>query len=221
LEKAADLPDLPAGYRAEPHITRALLACAHGDVATARDSVTVALVGSEAAGAEAARAFALYASGEIEARDDPDRGAAAFRAAAAEAERIGSAHISQVSRLALLAVLVRRGSHDEALDLVVPLLQDVRRAGAWPQVWTTLRIAAELLAARERREEVVLLLAAAEAAPSAPPLVGDDISRYALLSQEVGRHLGTDVVDRIRDLAAAVPRAQIVDRAMALLGELS
>ena len=220
LEKAADLPDLPAGYRVEPHITRALLACAHGDVATARDSVTVALVGSEAAGAEAARAFALYASGEIEARDDPDRGAAAFCAAAAEADRIGSAHISQVSRLALLAVLVRRGSHDEALNLVVPLLQDVRRAGAWPQVWTTLRIAAELLAARERREEVVLLLAAAEAAPSAPPLVGDDISRYALLSQEVGRHLGTDVVGRIRDLAAAVPRAQIVDRAMALLEDL-
>lgn len=59
---------------------------------------------------------------------------------------------------------VRRARHEEALDLVVPLLHDVRRAGAWPQAWTTLRIVAELLTARDRREDAVFLLAAADAA---------------------------------------------------------
>ena len=220
LQRVADLSELEPGYRVEPHITRALLSCAHGDLSAARDSVAIALVVTEAARAEAARAFALYASGEIEARTDPDLGATAFREAAAEAERIGAAHVSQVSRLALFAVLVRQGQHEEALDLAVPLLQDVRRAGSWPQVWTTLRIAAELLAAQGRREDAVFLLAAAEAAPTAPPLVGEDVSRYARLSDELGRHLGEVVFARISELAATIPRVRVVGRAMALLSDL-
>ncbi|HET6563583.1 MAG TPA: hypothetical protein VFG72_17070 [Marmoricola sp.] len=143
-----------------------------------------------------------------------------FREAAAEAERIGAAHISQVSRLALFAVLVRQRHDDEALELAAPLLQDVRRAGAWPQVWTTLRIAAELLAAHGRREDSVFLLAAAEAAPTAPPLVSEDVSRYARLTEQLRHHLGGTVVARISDLAAGVPRSHVVDRAAALLADL-
>ena len=221
LDRAADLSDVAPGYRVEPHITRALLACARDDLTAARGSVSIASVGSEAARAEAARAFALYASGEIKARDDQHRGAADFREAAAEAERIGSAHTSQVSRLALFAVLVRQGQHGEALDLVVPLLQDARRTGAWPQVWTTLRIAAELLAAHGRREDAVFLLAAAETAPTAPPLVGEDVSRYLCLSEDLLDHLGAAVVAGISDLAAGMRRSQVVDRAMALLLQVS
>ena len=216
-QRAADVSELAPGYLVEPHITRALLACARDDLAAARALASVALEGSEAAGAEAARAFALYASGEIEARCDPERGATRFREAAAEAERIGSAHVSHVSRLALLAVLVREGQHEEARDLVVPLLQDVHRAGAWPQVWTTLRIAAELLAAHDRHEDAVFLLAAAAAASTAPPLVGEDVSRYAALWETLRRHLDASVVTGISDLAAGIPRSQVVDRAMALL----
>ena len=221
LQHAADLSEVAPGYRVEPHITRALLACAHDDLSAARSSVSIARVGSEAARAEAARGFALYASGEIKARDDPHRGAADFREAAAEAERIGSAHISQVSRLALFAVLVRQGQHEEALRLVVPLLHDVRRTGAWPQVWTTLRIAAELLAAYGRREDAAFLLAAAQTAPTAPPLVGEDVSRYMRLSEDLARHLGPAVVAGISDLAAGMRRSQVVDRAMTLLLHVS
>jgi predicted ATPase/DNA-binding SARP family transcriptional activator len=220
LERAESLRELAAGYRVEPHITHALLSCAHDDLEAARRSLSIALTGSEAANAEAARAFALYACGEVEARHDPARGASAFREAAAEADRIGAAHISQVSRLALFAVLVRQGHHEEALGLAVPLLQDVRRAGAWPQVWTTLRIAAELLAAHGRREDSVFLLSAAEAAPTSPPLIGEDVGRYALLSEVLGRHLDGDVIARIRDLAAGMPRSQVVDRARTLLAHL-
>jgi predicted ATPase/DNA-binding SARP family transcriptional activator len=220
LERAAALPELPAGYRVEPFITQSLLACAHDDLDAARSLVSVALVGSQASGSEAASAFALYASGEIKARADPGAGATEFRSAAADAERIGAAHISQVSRLALFAVLVRQGEHDDARRLAVPLLRDVRRSRTWPQVWTTLRIAAELLNACGRREESVLLLAAARAAPDAPPLVGDDVSRYARLCEELERDLGEVVVARIGELAASMPRSQVVDRAVTLLAAL-
>ena len=220
LDRAAELSDLPAAYQVEPHITRALLDRYRDDLAAARASVSVALVGAAASRAEGARAFALYASGEIEARDDPDHGAALFREAAEEAERIGAAHVSQVSRLALFAALVRSERHGEALRLVLPLLQDLRRAGTWPQIWTTLRIAAELLTAHERREDAAFLLAAARTAPTAPPLVGEDVTRYGRLSDQLTCHLGVPVVTRIGELAAGTPRAQVLGRAMDLLSDL-
>ncbi|MDN5794329.1 MAG: hypothetical protein L0H79_01090 [Intrasporangium sp.] len=220
LQAVSNLAGLPAGYLAEAHVTRSLLACAHDDPSTAREEVSTALLCAETARAEAPRAFALYASGEIEAREDPERGAAQFREAAAEADRIGAAQVSQVARLALFAVLVRRDRHDEALHLVVPLLRDVLRSGTWPQVWTSLRVAAELLSERGRREDAVLLLSAADAAPSAPPLVGDDVSRYATLTAGLRAGLGSAVVDRISAVAAVVPRSRVVDRALGLLTDL-
>lgn len=217
LDRLMELRDVGPGYRVEPHSTRALVACARDDLAAARSSVSIARAGAAAAGASAARAFALYVAGEIEARGDPAAAAILFREAAAEAEWIGAAQISQLSRLALFAVLVRRGEHQDAFNLGVPLLQDIRRAGSWPQIWTTIRISAELLAVRDRREDAAFLLGAAQAAPTAPPLVGDDVGRYAGLWAELRRTLGESVVERISDLAAGLPRTQVIDRAAAVL----
>lgn len=217
----ATMPDLEPVYRAEGDISLALLSCFHDDLTAAREKASVARTATEAAGAGAAYAFARYAEGEVEVKTDPERAVATLRDAATQADRAGATHVSQVSHLALFAALARLDRQDEAVDVAVPLLQAVWRAGAWPQVWTTLRIVAELLTSRGHAQDAALLLAAAHAAPSAPPPVGDDVDRYAKLSAELRGTLGDTVVDRIGDLAASFQHAQVVDRAVTLLDDLA
>lgn len=210
-------PDVSAGHRADLQVTLALAAAYSGDPAAARAATDLALLGAQAAGAEAAHAFALYADGELVAPTSPERGAARFRDAARRADRIDARHISQVSRLALFAVLVRQRQHEQALDLALPLLQDVHRAGAWPQVWTLLRLLAELLMGRGRHTDAALLLGAAEAAEGAPPLIAADVERG--VAGSLRAVLGEDVLRGITEIAAGLSRTQVVDRAIALLAE--
>ncbi len=219
--RRAQEPDVPAGYAAEGPVTEALAHRFAGDLVAAGEAVRVGLAASQAAGARAAHAFARYAAGELESGSDPDRGAELFRAAVAGAEEIGAAQVSDVARLALFAVLVRQGRRDEALDLVRPLLDDLLRAGSWPQVWTALRITAELLVDADRPEDAALVLAAVDAAPGAPPLVGEDPGRYAALRATLQRRLGDDVLARIDRFAPGLRRTQVVDRAVTLIAELA
>lgn len=175
------------------------------------------MVLAETSGSAPVHAFALYAAGEAAAAE-PDQGIGALTEAAGEAAAIGAAQVSQVARVALFAALVRTGHHDRAAPLAATLLGDVRRAGAWPQLWTTLRILAELQAATGHSHEAALLLAAADAHPSAPPATGDDIRRYASLRKALRIRLGDRIADRIGTAARGVSREQIADRAAAILG---
>lgn len=204
------------GLEGEAHSSLALLACYGDDLESAREHAAIALAASPTSGA-ASVAFARYAAGEVEARTDPDRGAELFAGAAAEAERVGAGQVDRVARVALLAVLVRTGRHEAAADLGRSLLVDLRRGAAWPQLWTTLRILAEQLAVTGRPADAAFLLGAAMAAPTAPPLVGQDVGRYADLEKALATQLGRRVVDRITQVAGSTPRAQVVARAEHLL----
>ena len=212
-----DHPGVAPGHRADLRVTLSLAAAYGGDLATAQEAVDLALLGAQAAGAEAVYAFALYADGELQAATAPARGAARFRDAARRANRIDAQHISQVARLALFAVLVREGQHDEALDLALPLLQDMRRTAAWPQVWTMVRLLAELLMARQRHADAALLFGAADVAEGAPPLIAADVERDVAGRLRVV--LGEDVLRGIGLIAEGLTRTQVMDRAVALLAE--
>lgn len=194
----------------------ALLACYADDLAAAHEYAEIALAAGPA-GADASHAFARYAAGEVAARTDPDRGAALLAEAAAEADRVGAEQVSRVARVALLALLVRGGRHTDATDLAVRLLHDLQRMGVWPQLWTTVRVVAELLDATGQHHHAAFLLTAADAAPSAPPLIGEDIHHYAELGLMLSARLGERVLEKIGDLAASIPRAQVVDRAARVL----
>ena len=162
----AAMEDLPLAYRAEGHIALALLACYHSVLPAAWQEAAVALASAGAAGAADA---------------------------VAAADRAGAGHVSQVARLAQLADLVRLARHDDALDLVIPLLHDEHRAGAWPQLWITMRIVAELLSARGHAQDAEFLLAAAGIAESAPPVTGDDVRRYGQLTSDLRKRLGSEL----------------------------
>lgn len=198
----------------------ALLARYQGRTQLAREQADLAVLLAQAAAAAPVHAFALYTVGEV-AVDDDDHGVGPLTEAAQMADRIGARQVSQLARVALLAALVRTGDAGAAAELAGPVLQELRGAAAWPQVWTTQRILAELLASCGRHHHAALLLAAAEADPAAPPVTGEDVERYESLWRHLRRSLGDDVADRIRRLGAAVSREQALDRTLAAVDALA
>jgi predicted ATPase/DNA-binding SARP family transcriptional activator/tetratricopeptide (TPR) repeat protein len=219
-EQVAASTDFPPAHRAEGHASLALLACYHGDPAAAREHAQRARVAAEAAGASGYQAFATYAAGEAALLDNPQTGIALLRAAAAQADRAGATQVVTVARIALVSALTRLGRHGEALALFRPLLDQARREGNWPQLWTALRILAELLASLDRHETAAVLLTAARQSPSAPAISGPDADRYRALDDLIRQRVDAAVLDQIATLASALPRTQVVDRALAAIDAL-
>jgi tetratricopeptide (TPR) repeat protein len=178
-EQIAASTDFPPAHRADGHASLALLACYHADPAAAREHAQQARVAAEAAGASGYQAFATYAAGEVALLENPQTGIMLLRAAAAQADRTGATQVVTVARIALASALTRLGRHGEALALFHPLLDQTRREGNWPQLWTSLRILAELLANLDRHETAAILLTAARQSPSAPAVSGSDVDATA------------------------------------------
>ena len=209
------LPAVPAPLRVDAHASLALIACFQPDQPTARQHAEQALAAAREAGPVGA--FATYTMGEVRLREDPAAAAGILELAVSQAEAGRTGQIAEVARIALISALVRLGRHDEALRVFPDLLHQLRRRGGWPQLWTSLRILAELLAELGRPQDAALLLASANADPSAPPVTGDDVPRYRELQRRVIDQIGTDAHQRLADQAALLPRAQVLDRALAAL----
>lgn len=216
-ERILDLA-VPLGYHADAQVSLALTHCFRGDFDTAARHAALATATADLSGSGPVQAFARYAAGEVAAAQDPAAAEAHFTAAAARAEEVGAEHVSQVARVGRFAVRVRNGGR--ALDDLGPLLVDLQRAGAWPQIWTTLRIFSELLVSVGRWHDAQFLLAALHQAPSAPPATGDDVARYREAEELLRDVLGADTVHRIEVMAGSVTRTQVLDRATALTTEL-
>lgn len=196
------------------------MACYGGDNAEARGHAARGTAAAEAAGSGAHRAFASHTAAEVAAGDDLPVAVPLLAEAARDADRVGARLPAGLATTALVAALTRLGRGTEALDLVEPLLERWLRLATWPQLWTTLRILAELLAEHDRPEPAALLLAAADRAPSAPAVTGEDADRYTRLAAAARARVGPRALERIDALAAVLPRAQVVDRARAAVGEL-
>ena len=209
------LPAVPAPLRVDAHATFALLACFRSDQAAARQHAERAVAAARDAGPVGA--FATYTMGEVRLLEDPAAAVEILKLAVSQAEAGRTAQIAEVARIALVSALVRLGRHHQALRVFPGLLHQLRRRGGWPQLWTSLRILAELLEALGRPQDAALLLASASADPSAPPVTGDDIPRYRELHHRIVGQIGPGAHQQLADQAALLPRAQILDRALAAL----
>jgi predicted ATPase/DNA-binding SARP family transcriptional activator len=212
---------LPAARRADGYASLALLCCYAGDLPAAREHAASARTAAQLTGASGCQAFTTYAAGEVALPDNPEEGVQLLRAAVSQAEATRASQVITVARIALASALTRLGRNSEAVALFPPLLDQAYRDGNWPQLWTALRILAELLVSLDRHETAAVLLAAARQSPSAPALSGPDIDRYRQLEELISQRTGTRVLGQITDLARALPRAQVVDRARAALVLLS
>jgi tetratricopeptide (TPR) repeat protein len=186
---------------------------------TARQHAERALAIAQGAGPAAA--FATYAMGEVRLLEDPSAAVEVLELAVTQAEAGRAPQIAEVARIALASALVRLGRHDQALQTFPELLHQLRRRSGWPQLWTSLRILAELLEALGRPRDAALLLACASTDPAAPQVSGDDIPRYHQLEQRIIDQIGTDAHRRLADQAALIPRAQVPDQALVMLAALA
>jgi predicted ATPase/DNA-binding SARP family transcriptional activator len=220
-ERLAADEDSPAGYRSSGFASLALIACYSGDPQAAQRHAARARLAAAASGSGAFRAFASYAAGETALAENQLAGIGLLRAAADEAAATGADQVVTVALIALVSALTRLERHDEALAVFPSLLEQARRNGDWPYLWTALRIGAELLAASGQPETAALLLAAARHAPSAPAVTGADVARYRDLEQDLERQLGQQsgpgALGHIDTLARTLPRAQVLDRALCAL----
>ncbi len=116
--------------------------------------------------------FVAYTRGELAAETDPDAALAWFDLAHRRNEERGDTFNREVAGIGRAAVLLRLGRHDEAAAALRELLDSLRRLGMWPQVWTTLRLAAELLVELDDPGRAAALLAAADRDPLAPAILG-------------------------------------------------
>jgi predicted ATPase len=214
-DRLLGLPAVPAPLRVDVHATFALLACFRSDQAAARQHAERAVAAARDAGPVGA--FATYTMGEVRLLEDPAAAVEILELAVSQAEAGGTAQIAEVARIALVSALVRLGRRDEALRVFPDLLHQLRRRGGWPQLWTTLRILAELLAELDRPRDAALLLASASVDPSAPPVTGDDIPRYRELQRRITGQIGPDAHQQLADQAALLPRVQVLDRALGAL----
>jgi predicted ATPase/DNA-binding SARP family transcriptional activator len=129
--------------------------------------------------------FVAYTRGELAAETDPDAALAWFDLAHRRNDERGDTFNREVAGIGRAAVLLRLGRRDDAAVALRELLESLRRLGMWPQVWTSLRLAAELLVELDDPGRAAVLLAAADRDPLAPAILGGHRERDARLRRRI------------------------------------
>ncbi len=212
-----DVPGLTPAQRIDGYASLALLDCYGGNPDLARRHVERLQQAARAADATGYHAFATYAIGEVQLRDDPEGAISLLELAVAQATSTRAGQIASVALIAQVSALVRLGRLAQAGAAFPDLLQRLRRRGSWPELWTALRILAELLFAADRPEAAGLLLTASDSDPGAPAVRGDDISRYRELRHRIGERIGADAAARVTATARSLTRVQVLDQALSAL----
>ncbi|MFG1995494.1 BTAD domain-containing putative transcriptional regulator [Actinoplanes sp. NPDC048988] len=144
--------------------------------------------------------FEPFTRGELLAASDPVAALACYEESLRRTTRAGLDYTANIARTGRAAVLIRLGRHDEAADACREAIAAVRAAGMTAQLWTLLRLTAELLADRGDHAAAAAIVAAADADPYAPAVMGPDRDR----------------LERLR-AAGALPAADAADFALARL----
>ncbi len=125
-----------------------LALCYQGDNDAAQHLALQHRALSDAIGSDTYLAFADYVQAEIHLADgDIERAAGALTAAAERAWRVRAAFVWGIASTVLASVLVRHRPPQDARRHLPTLVERWRRSATWPQLWTTLRLVAEHLAA--------------------------------------------------------------------------
>jgi predicted ATPase/DNA-binding SARP family transcriptional activator len=155
--------------------------------------------------------------GELAADHDPRRALAWFDQAYGLCEAHGHTYNREVAAIGRAAVLIRLGRHGEAVDACHRLIHTVWQMGMWPQTWTGLRLAAELLVALGDLEPAAVLLAAGEVDRLAPVVLGAYVDHQAALWSRIEVGMDASRLFAARARGAVGPRADAVRLALSAL----
>jgi predicted ATPase/DNA-binding SARP family transcriptional activator len=125
--------------------------------------------------------FVPFTRGELLAGSDPGRALAWYDRSIAASDRVNLIYTGHIARVARAAALIRLERRDDAVAACRSALEAVRSASMTAQVWTMIRLIAELLDGLGDRESASALVAAADADAMAPAVMGPDRERLAAL----------------------------------------
>ncbi|XVV09612.1 BTAD domain-containing putative transcriptional regulator [Actinoplanes sp. CA-131856] len=125
--------------------------------------------------------FEPFTRGELLAGSDPAAALACYEESLRRTTYAGLVYTANIARIGRAAVLIRLGRHAEAAAACAESIVAVRTAGMTGQLWTVLRLSAELLAARGDVDAAASIVAAADLDPYAPAVMGPDRDRLEKL----------------------------------------
>jgi tetratricopeptide (TPR) repeat protein len=211
FDEAAALWLDESGTRTPDMVASGALAVGYGgDRARAIELARLAVDQAVSAGAPVTEAFARYGLGEMLIGVDDAEAEANLRRAVELDPPTLAGFSGGVAHLTLVTLWQRQGDHDAALNGYHDLVQRWLRAGSRPQLWTTLRNLAFLLARLDEGRTALLLITSAAAAPSAPDVGPDEAVRLdqlrSALIESHGPAVAADAPDAVAEALAAIER---------------
>jgi ATP/maltotriose-dependent transcriptional regulator MalT len=198
--------------------TAALAAVYRGDVATAVELLDRSRSSPAALVQLSRRAFVHYVEGEMAARGgDLNRATEQYATAIDLANSVDATFMRGIATVGLVSAWGRMGRVGEALDGYRWLVDYWRRAGNWPQMWTTFRNLASTFADAGDFASAAFVLSAADHAEDASPVDDAIAPEYEALRKRLADALGRDEYERIRRHAATLPRVTIVEEVLGVL----
>ncbi|HSI93519.1 MAG TPA: BTAD domain-containing putative transcriptional regulator, partial [Jiangellaceae bacterium] len=134
--------------------------------------------------------FVAFTRAELMASRDPFTALREFDRAYRLCDDRGHTYNREVAAIGRASVLVRLGRYDDAITACRGLIEDLRTLGMWPQLWISLRLAAELLVALGDYETAARILAAGTSDPLAPAVLDTDRERHERLWALIAERLG-------------------------------
>lgn len=192
-----------------------LARCYRGDLDATREALAEHEALARALGSLTYEAFAEYVRAELLlAAGDVEGATADLQRSTDHAWQAGATFVGGIASTVLAAVLVRHRPAAEALEHLPGLVDRWRRSATWTQLWTTLRLVAELLVTQGDPATAALVLGAADRDPAAPLLTGADLARRRQLHDLLSERLGASALQGIEAAAAELDRAEVLARAV-------
>ncbi|MBB2941211.1 putative ATPase/DNA-binding SARP family transcriptional activator [Actinoplanes lutulentus] len=121
--------------------------------------------------------FVPFTRGELLAGSEPESALTWYDRSIAASERVNQVYTANVARVARAAVLIRLGRREQAVAACRETIVAVRDVNMTAQLWTILRLTAELLGG----EAGSYIVRSADEDPLAPAVMGPDVERLARL----------------------------------------
>ena len=160
-------------------------------------------------------AFCLFVSGEILVESAPSEAVPNLRRSLELARLAGNRFITGIAGLSALSCAARLGNPASVLSDYTELIDHWHRAGAWTQLWITIRTLIEALTRLGHDAAATVLDGALTASRSASPVAGTDAARLAEALATLRTRLGPQQFARLHAQGASLDDEEAVARALA------
>ena len=206
-------------HEAHAHAVGALALGYLGKADNAADELAVAAQLLATCDNPTTRALCDYVAGENRLDLAPREAIAFLQRSRDTARQVGNRFIASVAGLSAVSSAARLGDPTDILGDYAELIEYFHRAGAWTQLWTTIRTLIETLTRLGRDEPAALLYGALCATGTGAPVTGADAVRLNEAATTLRARLGDEAFTRLQGEGAALGDEPAADYALRLVGD--